>query len=355
MHVLYGRRIKLTAACIVCAAAIGACGSSSSSSTSSGGSSATSSTGTTAAASSASKALTLAGVTFDNTDPYFISMKCGALSEAKSLGVSVNWQPSSTPDVASELTTLNSVTTTNPDGVIVDPTEPVPFDAPVKSLMSKGVPVVTVDGHLGQNVGLQGVTVDYSGGATALIAPMEKALGSHGTLGIIAYQAGNSGDMQKYDPVIQAVHKALPGVKVLPIQYTLADSSKSAADASAMIHGNPGLNVIYASNGPEGVGAAAGIRSAAATGKVKLFSFDAVPQEITGVNDGTYQAIVGGSPYLEGQLAVKELVTYLRAHSGKSAVLPTTPYATTTGVKLMDKSNVNAAASKPYHYLASCS
>lgn len=302
----------------------------------------------------ASTKLTIAGVTFDNTDPYFISMDCGAKAEAKQLGVTLKWQPSPQPDVASELTTFNSVAITHPNAMILDPTEPVPFDAPIKSLMAKGTPVVTVDGHLGKNVALKSVTVNYSGGATALIKPMEQALGANGTLGIIAYQAGNTGDEQKYNPVIAAVHKALPGVKILPIEYTLADTTKSASDAAAMIQGNPGLNVIYASNGPEGVGAAAGIRSAGATARVKLFSFDAVPQEVTGVENGTYQAIVGGSPYLEGTLAVRTLVRYLREHPHAKKVVPAKPYATTTGVKLMDKANINASSSRPYHYLASC-
>jgi len=342
------RRLTAAALSIGCAAALGACGASSKSTSSAGTSSAAAATG------GASKHITIAGVTFDNTDPYFISMECGAQAEAKQLGVTLNWQPSPKPDVPSELTTLSSVAVTNPSAVILDPTEPVPFDAPVKALMAKGTPVVTVDGHLGENVALQSVTVDYSGGASSLIAPMEKALGPHGTLGVIAYQAGNSGDMQKYDPVIAAVRKALPGVKILPIEYTLADETKSASDAAAMIQGNPGLNVIYASNGPEGVGAAAGIKSAGASGRVKLFSFDAVPQEVTGVKDGTFSAIVGGSPYLEGTLAVKTLAGYLHGRSGSDPVSPTTPYSTTTGVKLLDKSNIDAASSQPYHYLASC-
>jgi ABC-type sugar transport system substrate-binding protein len=345
----YSRRfVTAAAACVGCAIALGACGSSKTTSTSDTARS-------SAATAPTPKNLTIAGVTFDDTDPYFISMKCGAQAEAKSLGVTLNWQPSAQPDVSSELTTLNSVATSNPSGVILDPTEPVPFDAPVKSLMAKGTPVVTVDGHLGQNVALKSVTVDYSGGASALIAPMEQALGSHGTLGIIAYQAGNSGDMQKYDPVIAAVRKALPGVKILPIEYTLADTTKAASDAAAMIQGNPGLNVIYASNGPEGVGAAAGIMSGGAAGKVKLFSFDAVPQEVSGVKAGTFQAIVGGSPYLEGKLAVETLATYLRGSRIGDAITPASAYSTTTGVKLMNKANVDAPSSQPYHYLASCS
>jgi ribose transport system substrate-binding protein len=339
-----GRWMHAAALGVGCAIAVGACGGSSGSSNSSSSSNAATS----------SKQLTIAGVTFDNTDPYFISMKCGAQAEAKTLGVTLNWQPSEQPDVSSELTTFNSVAVTNPDGMIVDPTEPVPFDAPVKALMTKGVPVVTVDGLLGQKVALKSVTVNYSGGASSLIAPMEKALGPHGTLGIIAYQAGNSGDMEKYQPLIAAFHKDLPGVKILPVQYTLADTTKSASDVAAMIQGNPGLNVIYATNGPEGVGAAAGIRSSSATGKVKLFSFDAVPEEVLGVKNGTYQAIVGASPYLEGKLAVNELVSYLRGRTGKGPVTPAAAYATTTGVKLMDKSNIDEPASQPYHYIASC-
>src|SRR5579859_3625665 len=107
------RRLAAAALCVGFAAALAACGSSKSNTkTSSGSNAAATTTG------SAGKSITIAGVTFDNTDPYFISMKCGAQAEAKRLGVSLNWQPSSTPDVSSELTTLNSVAATSPNAVI---------------------------------------------------------------------------------------------------------------------------------------------------------------------------------------------------------------------------------------------
>jgi ribose transport system substrate-binding protein len=281
-------------------------------------------------------------------------MRCGAQSEAKKLGVSLNWQAAATPDVSAVLTTLNSATITKPDGVVLGPSSPTAFVAPVQALMRKGVPVVVNDSPLSQNVGLRNVLSDNAAGAKQLIQPLESTLGAHGTLGVIAYAPGSTGDMQRYHDLLASIRTQLPGVKVLPLQYTLADSSKSAQVAQSMIRGNPGLTAIYATNGPQAIGAASGIQAAGATGRVKLFAFDATPQEVSGVRRGTFAGIVGQSPFLEGATAVQQLVGYLGRRTGADPVTPASPYVTYTPVKLLDKANIGEPSSRPYMYLPSC-
>ena len=83
--------------------------------------------------------LRIAGVVAQTPDPYFVSMKCGALSAAKKLGgVSLTWQGPVQPSVPQQITALGSVAVTKPDGVILTPFSPTAFLQPVKKLMQQG-------------------------------------------------------------------------------------------------------------------------------------------------------------------------------------------------------------------------
>jgi ribose transport system substrate-binding protein len=309
---------------------------------------------TTQASAGSGKDLTVGGVVFNPADPYWISMKCGAQSAAKKLGVKLNWQASPTPDVGPETQALNSVAVTSPDGIMLAPDSPTAFVSPVQTLMHKGVPVVIVDSALSSDAGLKNVLTDQSQDGAVLAPVIAREIGSHGTLGIISDKPGAPGAIARFKPLVDLLHKQAPGIKVLPIQYQQEDSSAGAAQlAEGLIRGNPGLSAIYAINGPLGIGVASGVKAANAASKVKVFSFDATPQEVTGVRNGTFTAIIGQSPFLEGSTAVQTLVTYLRAH-GKGAVSPQSPYVVHTPVKLITKDNVDLPATKRFFYAASC-
>lgn len=304
----------------------------------------------------AGKHLTIGGVVFNPADPYWISMKCGAQTEAQQLGVSLKWQASPTPEVAPEATALSSVEVTNPNAVMLAPDSPTAFVAPVRTMMRKGIPVVVVDSALSSNVGLENVLTDQTKDGSLLAPVIAKTIGAHGTLAILSDKPGAPGAEARYVPLVTVLHQKYPGIKILPLVYDQDDSSAVAAqDAQSLIRGNPGLSAIYAINGPMGVGVASGVQAAGAVGKVKVFSFDATPAEVGGVKDGTFTAIMGQSPYLEGSTAIHALVTYLRSHTGTGAVSPVTPYVVNTPVMLIDKSNVNLPATKRFFYSASCS
>jgi ribose transport system substrate-binding protein len=328
-----------------CAALISACGSGSSKSSSSSASS----------SGRATTQLTIGGVVFNPADPYWISMKCGAQSVAHKLGVSLNWQASPTPDVGPETSALNSVAVTNPNGILFAPDSPTAFVAPVKLLMSKGIPVAITDSALASNVGLKNVLTDQTKNGALLAPVVASTIGPHGTLGIISDKPGAPGAVARYQSLVTLLHQNDPGIKILPLAYQQDDSSAGAAQiAQSMIRGNPGLSAIYAINGPLGIGVASGVQAAHATGKVKVFSFDSTPQEVTGVRKGTFTAIMGQSPFLEGATAMQTLVSYLHAHTAKGAVSPESPYVLNTPVKLIDKSNVDIPSTKQYFYSASC-
>jgi ribose transport system substrate-binding protein len=88
------------------------------------------------------------------------------------------------------------------------------------------------------------------------------------------------------------------------------------------------------------------VREAGKSGKVKIVGFDAEPDEITALQQGTVQALIAQSPYTIGTDAVDQAVAAL---TGKA----TTPKIGTK-FTIITAANLNTPASQAAIYKTSC-
>jgi ribose transport system substrate-binding protein len=349
------RHFGAAIAALAVAAALTACGSNSSSS--SGGSASTSGqTSTTAGVGSRSTAKKNYNITFVAAlvnDSYFVTIKCGALAEAKKLGINLKWTGPTTNDVSAEIQAFNAASLTNPDGMVLAPFSNTGFGGVVRPLMTKGTPVVASGETLDPPDALTTFITNFLTGGNSLAAEVGKLTGGTGTMGIVADTTGNKTDSDRYTGLIPILHKQYPNLNVLTPQYGQNSSAKAASITSALITGNPNLKLVYASSGPEAVGAASAIAAAHDTGKIKLMSFDSSPPQITLLKQNQLAATVAQSPFLDGELTVKAVVEYLNAHPNKSPVTSSAGL-TYTPQKLLTPANVNTPTAASYQYLTSC-
>lgn len=300
--------------------------------------------------------LHIVGVVAQASDPYFISIKCGAQFAAQRLGnVSLAWQGPTAPSEQQEVTAFGQVAAAKPDGVILGPFSATAFMQPVTQLMNAGTPVFLVDSFLAKNVALGATYTAVTASATALADKIAGLMGAKGELGIVAFQAADPFEGPRYQGMVKVLNQKYPNIKVLPVQFASADANKAAQDVSGLLASHPGLSAVYATDGPEGQGAAAAIRGAGKTGKIKLISFDAEPLQVRGLKDGTLQAVYTQAPYIEGYTAMTHLVNYLRGvKGGRPAVKPGSPYYTPSPLKFITRSNLGTADAQKYIYKTSC-
>lgn len=336
------------------AAALAACGSSSGSSSSSASSSSQAST--TAAAGSNTTAKKKYNVSFVAAlvnDSYFVTIKCGALAEAKKLGINLNWTGPTTNDVSAEIQAFNAASLTNPDGMVLAPFSNTGFGGVVRPLMAKGTPVVASGETLDPADALTTFITNFLTGGNSLATEVGKLTGGTGTMGIVADTTGNKTDSDRYTGLIPILHKQYPHLNVLSPQYGQNSSAKAASITSALIAGNPNLKLVYASSGPEAVGAASAIAAAHDTGKIKLMSFDSSPPQIALLKRNELAATIAQSPFLDGELTVKAVVDYLNAHPTKGPVQSSAGLSYTPQ-KLLTPANVNTPTAASYQYLTNC-
>ncbi len=327
-----------------------ACSSSSSSTSASGASSAGASTagGSTASGSSDS------GKTYNMTfiqgvagDGFYVTMGCGMQAEAKKLGnVTVNIQGPSQFDSTLQNPIIESVTASHPDAIMIAPDDVSASRPPIAQAMAAGIKVVLVDTTLTDPSGaVSQISSDNTAGGADAFAAVKQLVPGGGQVLVVNTKPGISTTDQR-TAGFAAAAKADSKFSYVGVQYDNDTASLAAQVTLAELQKNPGIVAIFATNLFSAEGAATGIRQAGKSGKVKVIGFDAEPDEITALQQGTVQALIAQSPYVIGTDAVDQAVAAL---SGK----PTTP---TIGTKftIITNSNLNSAASQAAIYKTSC-
>jgi ribose transport system substrate-binding protein len=320
-----------------------ACSSSSSSSTSSGSSATSSSTGGSTSAKSY-KMTFIQGVAGDG---FYVTMGCGIQAEAKKLGnVTVNIQGPTQFDATLQNPIIESVTAAKPDAILIAPNDVSASRPPIAAAMAAGIKVVLVDTTLTDPSGAvsQISSDNVAGGADAFTAIKQLVPGG-GQVLVVNVKPGVSTTDQRQQGFVAAA-QADSKFKYVGTQFDQDSASVAAQVTLAALQKNPGIVGIFAANLFSAEGAATGVRQAGKSGKVKIVGFDAEPNEITALQQGTVQALIAQSPYTIGTNAVDQAYAAL---TGKAITAKIG-----TKFTIINKNNLSSAASQAAIYKTSC-
>ena len=320
------------------------CSSSSSSSSASGGST---TGGSTAGGSTSGKSYKLSFIQGVAGDGFYVTMGCGMQAEAKKLGnVTVNTQGPTQFDPTLQNPIIESVTASKPDAIMIAPDDVTASKIPIDQAMSAGIKVVLVDTTLNDPAGAvsQISSDNLAGGADAFTAIKQLVPGG-GQVLVVNTKPGISTTDQRTSGFAAAA-KADSKFTYVGVQYDNDTASLAAQVTLAALQKNPNIVGIFATNLFSAEGAATGIRQAGKSGKVKVVGFDAEPDEITALQQGTVQALIAQSPYVIGTDAVDQAVAAL---TGKT----TTPKIGTK-FTIITSANLSSAASQAAIYKTKC-
>jgi ribose transport system substrate-binding protein len=333
-------RVAGIAVAAVIPMALAACSSSSSSSS-------TTSSSAPSSAAAAGKSYNVELVVGTKSDDFYVTMECGAMAEAKTLGVNLTVTGPADFSAPEQAPILNAVAASKPDALIVAPTDTKALNPELTRIANEGVKVVFVDTTTtAPSVAVSHITSDNTGGGKLAADSLAAQIGGKGTVAVINVNPGISTTDARIAGFTAEMKAKYPNITVLGTQYDNDSSATAASQVEADITAHPNLSGVFATNVLSAQGAATGIQHAGAAGKVKVATFDAEPQQITALKSNTIQLAIAQSPYLEGQDGVEQAVNAL---SGKqvSANIGTPLVAIT-------QQNVNSASVQKNIYVASC-
>ena len=316
-----------------------------------GGATSAASSAPTAAASSmaapakASKNYNLQFVQGVAGDEFYITMDCGMQAEAAKLGVSVKAQGGQKFDPTVQKPVLDSVVASKPDAILIAPTDVTAMQAPLNAASGAGIKIVLVDTTVEDpSIAVSAIASDNEGGGRAAFEAIKQLNPNGGKVMIMSVNPGISTTDARAKGFEDAV-KEDPKFQYLGVQYSKDDPATAANLMGSALQKDPDIVGVFAANLFSAEGTATGVRQAGKGAQVKIVSFDAGPNQVKDLKDGTIQALVAQQPALIGQYGVDAAVTALEG----GQVTPKVQ----TGFTIITKDNVDGEAAGAV-YKSSC-
>lgn len=325
------RRLLMAAGTVLALATTAACSSSSTS-------------GSGSAGGAAHKKVTL--ITGVKSDPFYITMSCAAQDEAKAKGMDFNADGSAQWDVSVQRPLLDSVAAARPDGLMIAPVDTDALTPSLKQIQSSGTKVALVDTVVSDpSVGITRISSDNEKGGRVAADALAKQMGEKGSAIVISVKPGVSTTDARIKGFTEEMAK-YPRIKVLPTLYDNDQPATAASQIQSTLAAHPDLGGVFAGNTNTGKGIATGLKQAGKQGTVKVAAFDAEPDEVAALKDGTLQVLVAQDPASIGKEAVDQL----------AAVFDGKPVDKSIGTNMVaiTPANMNDAAVSKYFYKSGC-
>ena len=244
-------------------------------------------------------------------DEFYITMQCGMEAEAAKLGVSVKSQGRQKFDPTLQKPILDSVVAGRPDAIMIAPTDVKAMQTPLNAAAQTGSKIVLVDTTVQDpSIAVSAIASDNEGGGKAAFEAIKQLNPNGGKVMVMSVDPGISTTDARVKGFEEAA-KADPSFKYLGVQYSHDDPATAANIMGSALQKDPDIVGVFGTNLYSAEGTATGVRQAGKQAQVKIVGFDAGPNQVKDLKQGTVQALVAQEPGVIGQYGVDAAVTAL--------------------------------------------
>jgi ribose transport system substrate-binding protein len=243
---------------------------------------------------------------------FWQSIHAGAVSASREFNVDILWNgPSDETDITRQIQIVESMIARHVDGLAVAPAEQQALVRPVEAAVRAGIPVIVYDSGLNSDKFLSFVaTNNYEAGEDAA-RKLAELMHGRGKIIELRHMPGSASSMDRERAFETVIAKQFPDMHIVGSQYGMSDRAKVLAAAENLLTAHPDVDGVFASAESSSVGAALALKARGLSGRVPLVAFDASPDLIQDLRDGTIDALVAQDPFKIGYEAVKALANDL--------------------------------------------
>lgn len=280
-------------------------------------------------------------------DAYYGSVACGVQSVAEKNGATVDVQAPNSFSPTDQIPILQSVIATNPDAIIIAPTDSKALYAPLREAVDAGIKVVLVDTTLDDpSIAEAEVSSDNEEAGKVAAETLAEALGGEaGSVITVNLTAGVTTTDAREKGFADAISSD-SGIEYLGQQYSNNSVQTAESIISAAIAANPDLVGVFSTAAFNTEGAVAALKSAAVQDQVKVVGFNANPPGIDQIRDGSVFAQVVLKPYDEGVQAAEQTFNALNGDEVEKVI--------TTGAVVATADNLDDPEVQKYLYSFDC-
>jgi inositol transport system substrate-binding protein len=245
--------------------------------------------------------------------PFFVHMMKMTQAEGEKLGVEIlvgDGQVSSTKQTAD----IEAAITKKVDGMLADPNEVDALAPALQEAVDAKIPVMTIDRRVAKVSGLLGhVGADNSKGGEAQANLIMKLFPNGANIMNLQGQPGAGPAIDRNKGLHDVLDQHKDKYKIVFEQTAEFDRVKGlSVTESALVGMKTPPDVIVAANDDMILGAMEAVKARNLTGKIVLIGFDALPEALARIKDGSLAATVEQFPGLQSSKALDKLVAFLR-------------------------------------------
>jgi ribose transport system substrate-binding protein len=280
-------------------------------------------------------------------DEFFTSMECGAQDKARELGVDLTVQGPQEFDASQQTPVLNGAVQSNPDAILIAPTDARAMVAPIRSAVDAGIPVFTVDTFIEEDLALAHISSDNVEGGKLAAQGLVEAIGEEGKVLLVNVKPGISTTDQRQQG-FEGELGNYPNIEYLGAEFCDDDPTKAASIASSAFQSNPDLAGIFGANVFSGQGAATGVQEQGAQDQVAIVGFDASTTQVNDLRNEVVDALIAQHPEEIGSTGVQTAFDYLESQQEPSE------REIDTGLTIVTRDNLEDSEVQRYLYKAEC-
>lgn len=277
-------------------------------------------------------------------DPVFAMMECGARKAAKEDGLELTVGGPAEWNAQQQIPVLRAMIAKKPQAIVIDPTDSVALQEPLREALAAGIKVVTVDSELGGNLGIPHIGTDGVEGGREAARQLAKLIGEKGTVLEVGVAPGIAITDQRHQGFIE-VMKTYPNITVLDKQFAGDSPDKVAAAIKGALAAHPDLAGVHADATLIGEFMGATLRNLGRA-DIPAVTFDASPTEVDWLKQGYLDVLLPFNPYELGYLGVKNAEKQLAGESVEPLVLK--------GYTPVTRENLDSPASQATVYTFDC-
>jgi ribose transport system substrate-binding protein len=280
-------------------------------------------------------------------DEFYVSMECGAREAAGELGVNLEVQGAESFDPTLQTPVLEAVIASQPDAILIAPTDTTAMQAPIQQAVDAGITVVLVDTTLDDpSIAVSAIASDNMEGGRMAADALAELINEEGVVMVINVNPGISTTDQRQQGFEEAIAE-YENIEYLGTEFSENEPARAAEIVAATLAAEPDLNGIFGTNLFSAEGSATGVRNAGPEGQdIRIVGFDAGPAQIDQLEQGQVQALIVQKPLEIGRMGVEQAVAALNGEQPEAEI--TTDFVTATQDNLTDDDI------EPFLYRSSC-
>lgn len=274
---------------------------------------------------------------------FFNAHKYGWAWAGKQLGVTATYVGPAEYDMNAMVAAFDQAIAKQPKGICVFAVEPV-LEPSIEKAVDAGIPVTTILGDLPNTrrlsfIGSRQFDLGYTGGKA-----IAEALGGEGQVAILSIPGVQMFDDREEG--YRAAFEEYPGIEVVGVGDTKADTVTSINVAKDMMQRYPDLAAFVGTDSTGGIGAATAVEEAGRVGEVLAVAMDRNSDVLQKIKDGTLTGTVAQDDAAMAFWCLQVLYNWNHNQAplttdNAAAGVYTGPTVVNTWVNYVDKSNVD--------------